>query len=152
MLQLPRVEWRLLACQKRSLTRLLLLLLLCCCFAVLLCCCVVVLLCCRVVVFVVWLCGCVVCGVWCVVCCCCCCRRRRRRGRGRRRRGGGGGTDQMLMTCLCRYATTHAPDWVAEHLGASSRRPRHPFPALMTGVTPGRVPVYTAQKSLPITP
>ena len=50
------------------------------------------------------------------------------------------------MRCLCRYATTHAPNWVAEHLGASSRRPRHPFPALMTGVTPGRVPVYTAQK------
>ena len=26
-----------------------------------------------------------------------------------------------------------APNWVAEHLGASSRRPRHPFPALMAG-------------------
>ena len=35
---------------------------------------------------------------------------------------------------------------VAEHLGASSRRPRHPFPALMAGETHGRVPVYTAQK------
>ena len=32
---------------------------------------------------------------------------------------------------------------VAERLGASSRRPRHPFPALMA-VNPGRVPVYTA--------
>ena len=52
----------------------------------------------------------------------------------------------MLMTCLCRYATTHATNWVAEHLGASSRRPRHPFPALMAGAAPGRVPVYTAQK------
>ena len=41
---------------------------------------------------------------------------------------------------------------VAEHLGASSRRPRHPFSALMAGVNPGRVPVYTAQKSLPVTP
>ena len=41
---------------------------------------------------------------------------------------------------------------VAEHLGASSRRPRHPFPALMTGEAPGRVPVYTALKSLPVTP
>ena len=26
-----------------------------------------------------------------------------------------------------------APNWVAEHLGASSRRPRHPFTALMAG-------------------
>ena len=34
----------------------------------------------------------------------------------------------------------------AEHLGASSRHPRHPFPALMAGVNPGRVPVYTALK------
>ena len=38
----------------------------------------------------------------------------------------------------------HAPNWVAEHLGASSQRPRHPFSALMAGVNPGRVPVYTA--------
>ena len=46
----------------------------------------------------------------------------------------------------------HLINWVAEHLGASSRRPRHPSPALMAGVTPGRVPVYTAQKkSLPVT-
>ena len=35
---------------------------------------------------------------------------------------------------------------MAEHLGASSRRPRHPFPALMAGETPGRVPVHTALK------
>ena len=38
---------------------------------------------------------------------------------------------------------------VAERLGASSRRPRHPFPALMAGVNPGRVPVYTALKKKP---
>ena len=37
-----------------------------------------------------------------------------------------------------------AANWVAEHLRASSRRPRHPFPALMAGVNYGRVPVYTA--------
>ena len=42
-----------------------------------------------------------------------------------------------------------APNWVAEHLGASSRRPRHPFPALMAGETPGRVPVYLALKKPP---
>ena len=30
----------------------------------------------------------------------------------------------------------YAPNWTAEHLGASSRRPRHPFPALMGGVSP----------------
>ena len=35
---------------------------------------------------------------------------------------------------------------VAERLGASSRRPRHPFPAQMAGVNPGRVPVHTALK------
>ena len=40
---------------------------------------------------------------------------------------------------------------VAEHLGASSRRPRHPFPALMAGETPGRVLVYTALTH-PVTP
>ena len=40
---------------------------------------------------------------------------------------------------------------VAERLGASSRRPRHPFPALMAGEPPGRVPVYTALTH-PVTP
>ena len=29
----------------------------------------------------------------------------------------------------------------------NTRRPRHPFPAQMAGVNPGRVPVHTAQKS-----
>ena len=38
---------------------------------------------------------------------------------------------------------------VAERLGAGSRRPRHPFPALMAEETPGRVPVYTALKLIP---
>ena len=33
---------------------------------------------------------------------------------------------------------------VAEHLGASSRQPRHPFSALMAGVRPGPVPVHRA--------
>ena len=47
----------------------------------------------------------------------------------------------------------HATYWVAEHLGASSRRPRHPFSALMAGEPPGRVPVYTAlYKTHPVTP
>ena len=41
---------------------------------------------------------------------------------------------------------------VAEHLGASSRRPRHPFPTLVAGETPGRVPVYTALKTHPVMP
>ena len=36
---------------------------------------------------------------------------------------------------------------VAERLGASSRRPRQPFPALMAGVSPGRAPVHTALKN-----
>ena len=64
--------------------------------------------------------------------------------------GGGGGSDDGITTmCLIISPHEHAPNWVAEHLGASSRRPRHPFPALMAGVTHGRVPVYTALKSLP---
>ena len=37
----------------------------------------------------------------------------------------------MLHEGVCPATRTHAPNWVAEHLGASSRRPRHPFPALM---------------------
>ena len=66
--------------------------------------------------------------------------------------GGGGGSDDGITTmCLIITPHEHAPNWVAEHLGASSRRPRHPFPALIAGGTPGRVPVYTAQKSLPFT-
>ena len=35
---------------------------------------------------------------------------------------------------------------MTEHLGASSRCPRHPVPRPDGGGTPGRVPVYTAQK------
>ena len=74
---------------------------------------------------------------------------------GRRGRGGGGGEvvvvvvlTTVLRTCLCRCERiAHAPNWVAESLGASSRRPRHPFPALMAGVSPGRVPVHTALKN-----
>ena len=57
---------------------------------------------------------------------------------------GGGGSDLVLHEGVCPATRTHAPNWVAEHLGASSRRPRHPFPALMAGVTHGRAPVYTA--------
>ena len=41
----------------------------------------------------------------------------------------------VLHEGVCPATRTHAPNWVAEHLGASSRRPRHPFPALMAGVT-----------------
>ena len=57
----------------------------------------------------------------------------------------------VLTVCLTyvsvRIRPRDAPNWVAERLGASSRRPRHPFPALMAGVNPGRVPVYTALKT-----
>ena len=38
----------------------------------------------------------------------------------------------------------HAMNWVAGHLQSDSRRPRHPFPALMAGVNPGPVPVHRA--------
>ena len=56
----------------------------------------------------------------------------------------------VQRTCLCRYErTAHAPNWVAERLGASSRRPRHPFPALMAGVNPGPVPVHRALQAHP---
>ena len=53
------------------------------------------------------------------------------------------------MEDLCRLTMTMQLTRVSEHLGASSRRPRHPFPALMAGVTPGRAPVYTALKKTP---
>ena len=80
-----------------------------------------------------------------VVCCCCCCC-----GGG----GGGGGADLVYDVCVSPYALTmHAPNSVGRTPGSQdSRRPRHPFPALMAGETPGRVPVYTALKTHPITP
>ena len=59
--------------------------------------------------------------------------------------GGGGGSDLVYDVCVSPYAPTmHAPKWVAEHLGASSRRPCHPFPALMAGVNPA---VYLCTRS-----
>ena len=62
--------------------------------------------------------------------------------------GGGRGTNDSRHGESVLARAYYAPNWVAEeHLGASSRRPRHPFPALMAGATPGRVPVYTAQKN-----
>ena len=43
--------------------------------------------------------------------------------------GGGGGADQVYDVCVSPYTPTmHAPNWVAEHLGASSRRPPPPLP------------------------
>ena len=62
------------------------------------------------------------------------------------------GSDDSKHAVSVQGHADYAPNWVAEHLGASSRRPRHPFSALMAGETPGRVPVYTAQKSLPVAP
>ena len=55
----------------------------------------------------------------------------------------------MTITEVCLSIPLHACIFlrVAEHLGASSRRPRHPFPALMAGETPGREPVHTALKT-----
>ena len=55
----------------------------------------------------------------------------------------------VLTVCLTYVSVRQrdAPNWVAEHLGASSRRP-----AVMAGVNPGRVPVYTAPKTHPVTP
>ena len=52
---------------------------------------------------------------------------------------GGGGADVMYDTCLCRYAPTHATN-------SGGRTPGSKLPE----ETPGRVPVYTALKSLPI--
>ena len=66
--------------------------------------------------------------------------------------GGGGGTSHSQHGVSVQARADYAPNWVAEHLGASSRRPRHPFPALMAGETPGRVPVYTALKTHPVNP
>ena len=46
--------------------------------------------------------------------------------------GAGGSHDSARR--VCPGSCLHAANWVAEHLGASSRRPRHPFSALMAGV------------------
>ena len=69
--------------------------------------------CLRVLLCVVacW-CVCVLC-VWCVWCGVC-------------------GSDDSPHGVSVQARADYAPNWVAEHLGASSRRPRHPFPALMT--------------------
>ena len=47
--------------------------------------------------------------------------------------GGAGGSDDSPHGVSVQAGADSAPNWVAEHLGASSRRPRHPFPALMAG-------------------
>ena len=47
--------------------------------------------------------------------------------------GGVGGSDDSKHAVSVQGHADYAPNWVAEHLGASSRRPRHPFPALMAG-------------------
>ena len=57
--------------------------------------------------------------------------------------GGGGGSGDKWKRRVCPGSFLHAANLVAEHLGASSRSPRHPFPALMAEVKSGRVPVYT---------
>ena len=66
--------------------------------------------------------------------------------------GGVGGTNDSRHGESVLARASYASNSVAEHLGASSRRPRHPFSALMAGATSGRVPVYTAQKRDPIKP
>ena len=53
----------------------------------------------------------------------------------------------MFHEGVCPATRTHAPNWVAEHLGASSRRPGHPFPALMAG-EPQAVYLCTRPKNL----
>ena len=64
-------------------------------------------------------------------------------GRGCSGGGGGGGEEEEVVVevvrminvtaCLSRRVRVMHLIRVAEHLGASSRRPRHPFPALMAG-------------------
>ena len=43
------------------------------------------------------------------------------------------GSDDSPHGVSVQACADYAPNWVAEHLGASSRRPRHPFPAQMAG-------------------
>ena len=49
--------------------------------------------------------------------------------------------------CLSRVVPTCSYSGGRTPGSQDSRRPRHPFPALMAGVSPGRVPVHTALKS-----
>ena len=53
--------------------------------------------------------------------------------------GGVCGSDDSKHGVSVQARADDAPNWVAEHLGGGSRRPRHPFPALMAGVSPGPV-------------
>ena len=43
------------------------------------------------------------------------------------------GSDDEERAVSGQGRASDAPNWVAEHLGASSRSPRHPFPAQMAG-------------------
>ena len=60
--------------------------------------------------------------------------------------GGGGGADVMYDTCLCRYAPTHATNSGGRTPGSKLPASPPPLPRPDGGGTPGRVPVYTAQK------
>ena len=91
--------------------------------------CVLCVLCCGVCCGVCCVVCCVVCVLWCVVVCC-------------------GVCGVCVCVCVCVVCVVQMTDdtachsrrvrmmqliRVAEHLEASSRRPRHPFPALMAG-------------------
>ena len=94
-------------------------------------CCVVLLLCCVVLCCVVLCCAVLCCAVLCcaVLCCavlCCCC---------------------AVLCCAVLVVVVRTGVYMAEHLGASSRRPRHPFPALMAAVNPGPVHRHRALPS-----
>ena len=59
---------------------------------------------------------------------------------------GCGGTDVTYDTCLCRYAPTHATNSGGRTPGSKLPVSPPPLPRPDDGGTPGRVPVYTAQK------
>ena len=62
----------------------------------------------------------------------------------------------VVRTCSLYDVSVHAIQQYAPNSNGrtpgsrKSRRPRHPFPALMAGVKTGRVPVYTALKGKPV--
>ena len=58
-----------------------------------------------------------------------------------------GGADVMYDTCLCRYAPTHATNSGGRTPGSKLPASPPPLPRRDGGGTPGRVPVYTAQKA-----
>ena len=73
---------------------------------------------------------------WCCVC-----------GEEKGRGGGGGGSDGVFDVCVCPYTPTRCTNLGGRTPGTKLPASPPPLPRPDGGGTPGRVPVYTAQKT-----